>query len=204
MVALAGCSPAEGATPSPTPSVPKPSPSEPAPSPSPSPAPEGTFITPAGLGTLRVGHPAAESELVKYVPDYCLQIMGESFAWDPARWIPVDEGYDFSTYVDTQGIVQIIDVRTSKFTTPEGFAVGQRVGVDIRDKHPRLKLGVGAIESTMEYVSTPDGNLGFELGTSPDLESYNAADVVLNIQITAPGVEPYGWNSSDAIAGGCV
>jgi hypothetical protein len=176
------------------------------PTPSASPEPEGTFITPGGLGSLRVGHPAAESDLVEYRPNFCIENMPpDSYVWDdPGRWVPTDGELGFSVYVDEAGIVQIIDIRSDDYSTPEGIVVHQSNADEVRAAYPDLQPGVGGAGTTMEFTSTTDGNLGFEVGMNPHPWSAEDADRLSNMQITAPGVEPYGWSGSDAIAGGCI
>ncbi|QEE61408.1 hypothetical protein FVA74_07325 [Salinibacterium sp. dk2585] len=215
VLALSGCVIAPGTVAAPVPSSTAPAPARtpeppsepPEPAPEPTPSDDPWALTPGGIGDLRVGKPAANSTLVTYDPEFCTRGTPKGWwdeAWNPGRWITVDPNLGLSLWVDDAGIVQVIDVRNPALSTPEGFAVGKPVGTEIRMTHHGLRQGPGAIDSTMEYLSTPEGNLGFEIGTDPSLGSYNAVDLVLNIQITAPGREPYGWNSSDAIAGGCL
>jgi hypothetical protein len=205
ILGLSGCASAEEAP------APPPPASSPAPEPTPSvptsePEAEGTFITPAGLGSLRVGHPAAESDLVEYHPNFCIENMPpDSYEWDdPGRWVPTDGDLGFSLYVDEAGIVQVIDIRSPKYSTPEGIVIHEKNADEVRTAYPDRHHGVGGVGTTMEYVATPEGNLGFELGENPHEWNPEDADMIFNIQITAPGREPRGWAYSDALAGGCL
>jgi hypothetical protein len=144
--------------------------------------------------------------LVEYHPNFCIENMPpDSYEWDdPGRWVPTDGDLGFSLYVDEAGIVQVIDIRSPKYSTPEGIVIHERNADEVRTAYPDRHHGVGGVGTTMEYVATPEGNLGFELGENPHEWNPEDADMIFNIQITAPGREPRGWAYSDALAGGCL
>jgi hypothetical protein len=199
VVGLSGCASAQEAPGSPSP--PPASSPAPAPTPSATPEPDPLLVSPSGIGSLQIGRLASESELIEYDADHCMGAYGYPELYDPGRWIPVDPAFPFSVYVDDAGLVHTIDVLSSDLATADGLRRVVSTGDDVRAAHSNLQLGTPGLGSTMHYLASPSGNLGFEVGDETMGEIENQ---VINIRITPPGVVPNGWNSSDALAGGCL
>jgi hypothetical protein len=180
------------------------------------PAREDLVVSPEGIGSLRVGRSVAETDMVVFRPDYCIEIMMGFYPSDadPDRWVPHDQygsidqygSMPFSVWVDESGIVKMIDLYDSTLTTAGGIGRHVSTQAEVRSIYPDLKIGADGYGSTMEYVSTPRGNLGFEIATKsrPDSWDVGTPGAVVNIRITAPDIIPTPWAGTEADAGGCL
>jgi hypothetical protein len=165
-------------------------------------------VSPAGLGSLRVGAPARSSGMIAYVPDYCSTIEGEGRSSE-GRWqntyVPRDEPRPFGVDVRDGRIVRI-DILDPSLRTAEGIGLGTTVE-KLLTTYPSVRAGSASPLGDLYHLRTGDGTLVFEVATNL-IEDYYEDDVVGTViffRVVAPTVDPdQPLAGTDFYAGRCL
>lgn len=212
-VLIAGCaSPAVSPdTPAPTPAPAPTGPESPA-TPPRLPALDDLVITPGGIGSLRVGRPVSETDMLVFDPDFCGPGDGEESGDDDdgtaveyGRWVPnypSARGLPFSAAVD-DGIVTVIEVRNDILATAEGVRIGSSLE-ELNTAYPSLTPGLEGSISKSLLLATADGDIVFEVAIPSYYDGY-PPNTVVDIRIWPPGQHDLKLvAATDDVVGGCL
>jgi hypothetical protein len=203
VLALSGCvgAPDDGETPAPSAS---PSATE-VPS---KPKFDDLVVSPAGLGSLRVGRKASNSGMISYFPDYCATAKGEGRS-DEGRWqntyVSRGKPRPFGVDVTRDGRVSRIDILDPDLRTAEGIGLGTSVE-KLLTTYPALQGGTASTLADLYYLRASEGTLVFEVANDL-IEDYYEDDVVgtvIFMRVVAPTVDPdQSLAGTDFYAGTC-
>ena len=201
LLSLSGCvgGPDERESPTPTPSATE-LPSKP--------RFDDLVVSPAGLGSLRVGRKAENSAMVKYFPDYCATGKGEGRS-DEGRWqntyVPRGQPRPFGVDVTRDGRVARIDILDPDLRTAEGVGLGTSVE-ELLSTYPAVQGGTASTLADLYYLRTSEGTLVFEVANDL-IEDYYEDDVVgtvIFLRVVAPTIDPdQSLAGTDFYAGTC-
>jgi len=166
-------------------------------------------VSPAGLGSLRVGEPVENSKMVSYVPDYCSTVEGEGRSGE-GRWqntyVPREDPRPFGVDVGKDGRVVRIDILDESLRTAEDIGLGTPVE-ELLSTYAGVEGGTANTLADLYYLRTSDGTLVFEVANNL-VEDYYEEDVVgtvVFLRVVAPTVDPdQSLAGTDFYAGRCL
>jgi hypothetical protein len=173
------------------------------------PALDSLVVTTAGIGSLRVGHPVTETDMVAYDADFCAE-GGAGPAGDPrfGRWAHTyDEfssGWPFGVRVAGE-TVERIDILEAPLKTREGAGRGSTVQ-QLQAAYPGLERGTSTPLVDVYFIRDAAGSIVFEVanGTTTDYYLPEEIGTVILFRVIAPGVNPDASVAGGGdIAGGC-
>lgn len=165
-------------------------------------------VTPAGLGSLRVGGRANSSGMISYFPDYCASVQGEGRSAE-GRWqntyVPRGEPRPFGVDVTRDGRITRIDILDPALRTAEGIGLGSTVE-ELLTTYPEVQGGTASTLADLYYLRTSEGSLVFEVANDL-VEDYYEDDVVgtvVYLRVVAPTIDPdQSLAGTDFYAGTC-
>jgi hypothetical protein len=166
-------------------------------------------VSPAGLGSLRVGAPATSSGMIKYFPDYCPTATAEGRSTE-GRWqntyVPRGKPRPFGVDVGKDGRITRIDIIDPSLRTAEGIGLGTTVE-ELLSTYPAVEGGSSSTLGDLYYLRTSEGTLVFEVANDL-IEDYYEDDVVgtvIFLRVVAPTVNPdQPLAGTDFYAGRCL
>ena len=207
-VILAGCTAAPSGSSAPEPEVTVPTRTE-EPSPPPTttapairlPNFEDLTLSTEGLGSLLLGKPVTDSDMVEFIPDACTDLhpgYGDDSAFDAGRWRHVYHDHGprdpFTVNVsDTE--VDAIEVTSPAIPTEAGIRVGSTLS-ELRKAYPALLNGQTGPLSSLHYIQSGDHAMVFEVVTA-DTTIGNIAVGILD------GADAFPRWATDNVVGGC-
>ena len=171
-------------------------------------------VEPTGLGSLHIGKPVSDSDMVMLNPTYCT-VEGDPAAYgyepgDPAagRWLSnypqFDETHRPFAIDVKNSLVTDIQIFSSQIATEHGIHVGSSLD-ELRAAYPALKDGErGGISST-HYIVESGKILIFEVLLASGYYPDNATNSVLTMRVSSPNMATLTpMAGSDASVGGCL
>ncbi|MBK4346579.1 hypothetical protein [Lacisediminihabitans changchengi] len=172
------------------------------------PALDSLVITPEGLGPLRIGMAAADSPLLKFMPQYCqLEGDGDGFsAGDAAadRWVANYAGDNTFDVEVVDGKVAGIAPASPSLRTAKGIHLGS-TAAELRAAYPGLQPGVTGSLSHTELLQSGNRMVSFEiLAPNTDYEPELSDRVVYIVIRAASGNPPSTVYATDGGIGSCL
>ncbi|WP_227496938.1 hypothetical protein [Planctomonas psychrotolerans] len=173
------------------------------------PALDSLVVTTAGLGSLRVGRPVTETDMVAYDPDFCAE-GGSAPAGDArfGRWAHTytefTAGRPFGVRV-TNDSVERVDILEAPLLTSAGIGRGSTVE-QLQDAYPGITRGTSTPLVDVFFVRDAAGSIVFEVanGSTTDYFLPDEIGTVISMRVVAPSVNPdQSVAGGGDIAGGC-
>jgi len=198
---------ASATSPFPTPSGQTEPPAESTAAPTPDPVEEADalVLTTRGLGPLSIGSDPADSDLVRFDPEFC-SFAGDATAEERGRWIWAGPGdFELAVRLDVgDGRVRALEVVDPAISTDRGVGVGSTRD-ELVAAYPDILVGVEGGRSSVLHVSDASGTLVFEVGA----DFYNVPEergrVLFMVAVAEPGPDAFTTTraNTDHTVGAC-
>jgi hypothetical protein len=155
-------------------------------------------IEPGGLGSLRIGHPVTETDMVEHRTDCATLDESPRDGWAGA-YPEVGSPNELFLVEVTDGLVAGISVRSHELSTASGVRLGTPIQ-ELQHAYPDLAAGPSDSWRKTYFVESAEGRITFEV---PDTGNTPEDDVVALITVARAGFDVTPHYATD-VEIGCV